>query len=62
MRVEVTIDETGAVTNVQVLKGLGYGLDEAAIEAIRQSFQPGHPLRAARHRPITFNLRFALGS
>lgn len=31
----VSIDEEGRVTQVKLLKGLGFGLDEAAIEAVR---------------------------
>ncbi len=31
----VSIDETGQVTNVKLIKGIGFGLDEAAIEAVR---------------------------
>ena len=31
----VSIDEKGQVTNVKLLKGIGFGLDEAAIEAVR---------------------------
>jgi TonB family protein len=33
---EVMIDKTGAVREVTVLKGLPYGLSEAAVEAVRQ--------------------------
>jgi TonB family protein len=38
----VEISETGKVTNIRVLQGLGLGLDEKAIEAVRQwKFKPG---------------------
>lgn len=38
----VEVDEKGRVTNVRVLRGLGHGLDEAAVEAVRQfTFTPG---------------------
>ena len=37
----VTLDETGAVQNVEVVEPQGYGLDEAAMDAIRRStFEP----------------------
>jgi TonB family protein len=32
----IELDETGAVTGVEVLEGAGYGFDEAAVEAARQ--------------------------
>ena len=38
----VTVDETGAVTGVRVVRSLGLGLDEKAIEAVKQwKFKPG---------------------
>ncbi len=38
----VEIDESGAVTNVAVVKSLGLGLDERAVEAVQQwRFRPG---------------------
>ena len=38
----LTIDEAGRVSHVQVVKGLGYGLDKAAAEAARKwIFAPG---------------------
>jgi len=40
--VEALIDKTGAVRQVQVLKPLPYGLDQAAVDAVNQwRFQPG---------------------
>lgn len=63
VRVEVTVDEAGGVKNVQVLRGLGYGLDEAAVEAIRRmTFNPGTRCGRPAIAQVTFNLRFALGS
>ena len=36
------VDETGEVTNAKILKGLGAGLDEAALNAVKQTkFKPG---------------------
>jgi periplasmic protein TonB len=41
VRVELEIDEKGVVKNARVLRGLGYGIDEAAIEAARKvEFRP----------------------
>ncbi|MGC4094035.1 MAG: energy transducer TonB [Polyangiaceae bacterium] len=41
MRLELEIDEKGVVRNVRVLRGLGYGLDEAAVEAAKKiEFRP----------------------
>ena len=38
----VTIDEQGRVTRARVVRGLGHGLDEAAVEAVKQfTFSPG---------------------
>jgi TonB family protein len=40
--VEVIIDKSGRVTNAVVLKPLPFGLDQAAIDAVRQwTFKPG---------------------
>jgi protein TonB len=40
--VECIIDKTGNVTNVQVLKPLPFGLDQAAVDAVRRwKFRPG---------------------
>ena len=41
VRVELTISATGDVTDAHVVEGLGYGLDEAALETARQyKFEP----------------------
>ena len=61
VRVEITVDETGKVTKVRVLEGLGYGLDEAALAAARAAtFEPG--TLCGKPAPATFNLalRFTL--
>jgi protein TonB len=40
--VSVVIDATGTPTNIKVVRPLGLGLDEQAIEAVHQwKFQPG---------------------
>ena len=40
--VECIIDKSGNVTNVQVLKPLPFGLDQAAVDAVKRwKFKPG---------------------
>jgi periplasmic protein TonB len=53
--VQATIDRTGAVTHVRVLRPLGFGLDEAAVEAVRSwKFKPAE--RFGRPAAVLFNL------
>jgi protein TonB len=42
VQLEVTVDADGQVSTVRVKKGLGYGLDEAALQAMKEKchFQP----------------------
>src|SRR5580704_7224285 len=41
VRVRVTVDESGRVIATQVLSGLGYGLDEVAVDAVKKlMFEP----------------------
>ncbi len=59
--VQFIIDENGQVVDPQVVRGIGGGCDEAAIEAVKQvEFTPGRQRgRAVRVRyslPITFRL------
>jgi protein TonB len=61
VRVEVTVDETGHVLSARVLSGLGYGLDESAVAAVKQwTFSPatrcGKPLVGTIVIPIRFDL------
>lgn len=61
VRVRVQVDESGEVTDVELLEGLGYGLDERALEAARNArFDPalrcGTPVAAA----FTISMRFDL--
>lgn len=61
VRVQVTIDESGKVIAARVLSGLGYGLDEAALEAARKStFEPatlcGRPVVGTAILPERFEL------
>jgi protein TonB len=59
----ITIGPDGRVEDVRVLRGLGFGLDESALKAARQTqWQPatldGQPIRSTRR----FNVRFTLQS
>lgn len=61
VRVELTLDAAGVITGARALEGLGYGLDEAAIAALRgASFAPA--TRCGVGVPATFvvAVRFAL--
>jgi TonB family protein len=57
--VQATIDANGVVEAVEVIKSLPYGLDKAAIDAVRQwRFKPatkdGKPIRADYNIVLTF--------
>jgi protein TonB len=61
VRVEMTVDEQGNVIAVKVLRGLGYGLDEAAMRAAKQmTFDPGTKCGKAAVTKLTVGMRFAL--
>ena len=57
----LTVSDTGAVTDAVVTKGIGYGLDEKALQAVRQwKFSPamkdGSPVSAVVPVEVSFNL------
>ena len=59
---EIVVKRDGTVTNVRVLRGLGYGLDERAVEAVTQwSFNPatrkGVPVDVLVEVAMEFRLR-----
>jgi len=60
--VMVTVELDGTAHNIQLVKGLGYGLDEAAIEAVsRWKFEPaldkmGNPIAATVEIEVRFRL------
>jgi periplasmic protein TonB len=61
VRVQVTIDESGKVIAARVLSGLGYGLDESALEAAKKcTFEPatlcGRPVVGTAIVPERFEL------
>ncbi len=61
VRVEMTVDDQGNVIAVKVLRGLGYGLDEAAMRAAKQmTFEPGTQCGKAAVTKLTVGMRFAL--
>jgi protein TonB len=59
--VKAFVDETGKVTNAEIVKGIGAGCDEAAIDAVLQTkFSPGkqrgRPIKVQVTIPIVFKL------
>ena len=61
LTVYVDVETSGKPSNVQVLQGLGMGLDEKAIEAVKQwEFQPatlaGMPVKSAQGVELSFRL------
>jgi protein TonB len=59
--VALTVDAAGRPTDIRILRGLGYGLDEKAVEAVsRYKFKPamqnGHPVPV----PININVDFQI--
>jgi TonB family protein len=57
----VLISETGAVENLSVLKGAGYDLDEAAMEAVKKFiFSPGYKEGLPARVQINYTYRFRL--
>jgi protein TonB len=60
VRVEVSVDADGHVTGVRLLAGLGYGLDEAALEAARRAtFEPGTRCGKPVSATFTIAMRFS---
>lgn len=56
------VDETGTVTKAQILKGIGAGCDEAALDAVlKTKFKPGKqrgkPVKVQVSIPIIFKLQ-----
>lgn len=63
VRLEVVVDEAGRITAAKVLRGLGYGLDEAALAAAKEMvFEPARRCGKPVASTLTFNMRFTLGS
>ena len=60
--VQFIVNESGQVENPRVIRGIGGGCDEAALEAVKQaSFTPGmqrgRPVRVQYSLPIVFRLQ-----
>jgi protein TonB len=63
VRIELSIDEAGNVTDARILQGLGHGLDEAALEAARHMhFTPATRCNRPVAAPFVIAMRFVLGS
>ncbi len=58
----IEIDESGRAINERVVRGIGYGLDQKAIEAVKKwKFDPGRkdgkPVRVQAMAEVNFLLR-----
>jgi len=61
VRLRITVDFEGHVTEVKILSGPGYGLDEAAREALKRfKFKPAMKAGEAVSTTITYNYTFLL--
>jgi len=61
VRVELTVNERGAVSGAKVLQGLGFGLDEAALAAVREAtFEPATKCGVAIASTFVLSVRFVL--
>jgi TonB family protein len=59
--VQFVVDENGNVINPEVVRGIGAGCDEAALEAVKKAkfepgFQNGRPVKVKYAIPISFKL------
>jgi protein TonB len=60
VRVQLTVDETGRVVEVQALSSLGQGLDEAALAAARAAtFEPAMRCGRPSRSMFTISIRFS---
>lgn len=61
VRVELSVDASGSVTGAKVLEGLGAGLDEAALDAVRGArFSPATRCGKPAASTFTVSIRFTL--
>ncbi len=62
VRVQVTIDASGAILDAKIVSGLGHGLDESAIAAAkRMSFSAATRCGKAVSSTFAISMRFVLG-
>jgi protein TonB len=63
VRIELAVDDHGQVSDARLLEGLGYGLDEAALEAARRlRFAPAMRCSRPIAAPFVIAMRFVLGT
>jgi protein TonB len=63
VRIELAINDRGEVEEARVLDGLGYGLDEAALDAARHlRFSPAMRCSKPIAAPFVIAMRFVLGT
>ena len=56
VRLLVTVGTQGQVLKVKILKGIGYGLDEAAVRALKRArFKPA---MGSNGRPMVYTIRY----
>jgi len=61
VRLSLTVDENGLPRDVKVVRSVGYGLDEKAIEAVRKwTFRPGTKDGKPAALPVVVELSFKL--
>lgn len=59
VRLRVHVAADGSIANVEVLEGLGHGLDEAAERAVREArFEPGLACERAVETSVVLSIRF----
>lgn len=59
--VQATVDETGTVVNAKILKGIGHGCDESALNAVKQTkFTPGELKGSKVKTEVTIPVVFKL--
>jgi periplasmic protein TonB len=63
VRLELVVDEQGAVKNARILHGLGHGLDEAALDAAQRTrFRPATRCAQPVAAPFVMAVRFVLSA